>query len=194
MTGRDVLRRIRQQGGVIVRQRGSHVRVQLGECTTTVPVHRGEDISPGALRAIERDLAAVRGEGEVVAVSQGRYTVVYERDESGAWNAHVPEVPGCHTYGRSLRQARERIREALGLWVDDADQAELVPDIRLPRKAQTAVRRAKSARTLVARHQQQAAEATDQAVRRLAELGLSVRDTGEVLGISHQRAQQILSR
>jgi predicted RNase H-like HicB family nuclease len=136
----------------------------------------------------------VRGEGEVVAVSQGRYTVVYERDESGAWNAHVPEVPGCHTYGRSLRQARERIREALGLWVDDADQAELVPDIRLPRKAQTAVRRAKSARTLVARHQQQAAEAADQAVRCLAELGLSVRDAGEVLGISHQRAQQILSR
>lgn len=61
VTGRDVLRRIRQQGGVIVRQRGSHVRVQLGECTTTVPVHRGEDISPGALRAIERDLAPCVG-------------------------------------------------------------------------------------------------------------------------------------
>jgi predicted RNase H-like HicB family nuclease len=136
----------------------------------------------------------VRGEGEVLAVSQGRYTVVYERDESGAWNARVPEVPGRHTYGRSLRQARERIREALGLWVDDADRAELVPDIRLPRKAQAAVRRAKSARTLVARHQQRAAEAADQAVRCLAELGLSVRDTGDVLGISHQRAQQILSR
>jgi predicted RNase H-like HicB family nuclease len=80
----------------------------------------------------------------------------------------VPEVPGCHTYGRSLRQARERIREALGLWVDDADRAELVPDIRLPRKAQAAVRRAKSARTLVARHQRRAAEAADQAVRCLA--------------------------
>ena len=87
-------------------------------------------------------------------MSQGRYTVVYERDESGAWNAYVPEVPGCHTYGRSLRLARERIRETLGLWVDDADQA----------------------------------------IHCLAELGLSVRDAGEVLGISHQRAQQILSR
>jgi predicted RNase H-like HicB family nuclease len=136
----------------------------------------------------------VRGEGEVVAVSQGRYTVVYERDESGAWNAHVPEVPGCHTYGRSLRQARERIREALGLWVDDADQAELVPDIRLPRRVQTAVRRARTARARVAHQQQQAADAADEAVHRLAELGLGVRDAGEVLGISHQRVQQILSR
>lgn len=127
-------------------------------------------------------------------MSQGHYKVVYERDESGAWNAHAPEVPGCHTYGRSLRQARERIREALGLWVDDADAAQLVSDIRLPRQAQTAVRRARTARARVAHHQQEAAEAADQAVHCLAELGLSVRDAGEVLGISHQRAQQILSR
>jgi len=136
----------------------------------------------------------VRGNDEVAAVNQGRYTVVYERDESGAWNAHVPEVPGCHTYGRSLRQARERIREALGLWVDDADQAELVPHIRLPRKAHLAVRRAKSSRARVARDQQQATEAADEAIHCLAQLGLSVRDAGEVLGISHQRAQQLLSR
>jgi predicted RNase H-like HicB family nuclease len=53
------------------------------------------------------------------------YTVKIERDESGAWIARVPEVPGCHTYGRSLRQAKHRIREALSLWVDDADRAEL---------------------------------------------------------------------
>ena len=91
-------------------------------------------------------------------------------------------------------QTRERIREALGLWVDDADQAELVPDIRLPRRAQTAVRRARTARARVVRDQQEAAEAAEQAVRCLASIGLSVRDTGEVLGISHQRAQQLLSR
>jgi predicted RNA binding protein YcfA (HicA-like mRNA interferase family) len=62
MTGRDVLRRIRQLGGETVRQKGSHVRVQLGKCGTTVPVHRGEDLPAGTLRAIERDLAPCVGE------------------------------------------------------------------------------------------------------------------------------------
>jgi hypothetical protein len=72
----------------------------------------------------------------------------------------VVEVPGRHTYGRSIRQAERRIREALHLWVDDADQAELHSKIRLPRQAQNAVRRAKSARARVARDQQEAAKAT----------------------------------
>jgi predicted RNA binding protein YcfA (HicA-like mRNA interferase family) len=62
MTGRDVLRRIDQLGGVVVRQKGSHVRVELGECATTVPVHRGQDIPIGTLRQIERDLARCVGE------------------------------------------------------------------------------------------------------------------------------------
>ena len=62
MTGRDVLRRIRQLGGETVRQKGSHVRVQLGKCGTTVPVHRGEDLPAGTLLAIERDLAPCVGE------------------------------------------------------------------------------------------------------------------------------------
>jgi predicted RNase H-like HicB family nuclease len=119
--------------------------------------------------------------------------VIYERDESGAWNARVPEVPGAHTYGRSLQQARRRIREALDLWVDDAADAKFDEEIRVPREAQTAVRRAKSARAKVARGQKEAAEAARVAAQCLAELGLSVRDAGEVLEISHQRAQQILA-
>jgi len=126
-------------------------------------------------------------------VSKGRYTVVYERDESGAWLARVPDVPGCHTYGRSIRQAQSRIREALGLWVDDADQAELIPDIRLPRQARTVVSRAKAARARALKDQQEAAKAARDASRCLAALGLSARDASEVLGISHQRAQQLRS-
>ena len=61
-----------------------------------------------------------------------RYRLVLERDESAAWIARVPDVPGCHTYGRTLDQARRRIREALGLWVDDAATTEFVEQIHLP--------------------------------------------------------------
>jgi predicted RNA binding protein YcfA (HicA-like mRNA interferase family) len=56
MTGKELLRALRRRGCEEVRQRGSHVRVRCGDCQTTVPVHRGEDLPPGTLRAIERDL------------------------------------------------------------------------------------------------------------------------------------------
>ena len=47
------------------------------------------------------------------------YVAVYERDpEDDAWNVHIQDLDGCQTYGRSLRQAQTRIREALVLWLD----------------------------------------------------------------------------
>ena len=55
MTGREVLRVMQARGCVVVRQRGSHVRVRCGRCETTVPMHAGRDLAPGTLRAIERD-------------------------------------------------------------------------------------------------------------------------------------------
>ncbi|HLA77813.1 MAG TPA: type II toxin-antitoxin system HicA family toxin [Vicinamibacteria bacterium] len=63
MTGKDVLRQLRGVGCREVRKRGSHVRVECGECTTTVPVHAGQDLPPGTLRAIERDLEPCLGKG-----------------------------------------------------------------------------------------------------------------------------------
>jgi len=61
MTGRDVLRRLRELGCEVVRQKGSHMRIRCGKCHTTVPVHRGVDLPPGTLRAIERDLEPCLG-------------------------------------------------------------------------------------------------------------------------------------
>ncbi|MGH3030906.1 MAG: type II toxin-antitoxin system HicA family toxin [Gaiellaceae bacterium] len=61
MTGRGLLRRLRRLGCEQVRQRGSHVRVRCDSCETTVPVHAGEDLPPGTLRAIERDLEPCLG-------------------------------------------------------------------------------------------------------------------------------------
>jgi len=122
-----------------------------------------------------------------------KYTVRIERDETGAWLARVPEVPGCHTYGRSLRQAKRRIREALSLWVTDADRADLSFDIRLPRDTGRAVATARSVRKAADRAQREAMEATKRAAADLTgSFGLSVRDTAELLELSHQRVQQLL--
>lgn len=62
MTGRELLRILRRQFGCrIVRQRGSHVIVRCGKCQTTVPVHAGEDLGPGLLSQIQRDLEPCLG-------------------------------------------------------------------------------------------------------------------------------------
>ncbi len=63
MKARDLLRLVRDKGGEVVRQKGSHVRVRCGSCFTTVPDRGSRDIPPGTLRAIERDLEPALGKG-----------------------------------------------------------------------------------------------------------------------------------
>ncbi|MBZ0253160.1 MAG: type II toxin-antitoxin system HicA family toxin [Candidatus Methylomirabilis sp.] len=63
MTGKELLKTLRGLGCEEVRRRGSHVRVRCGKCSTTVPVHAGEELGRGLLRAIERDLEPCLGKG-----------------------------------------------------------------------------------------------------------------------------------
>jgi predicted RNase H-like HicB family nuclease len=95
------------------------------------------------------------------------YTVRIERDESGAWLARVPAVPGCRTHGRSLRQVKRRIREDLSLRVADAHRAELSFEIQLPPDARHLVRTAHSARDAADRTQREARETTRRAAGEL---------------------------
>jgi predicted RNase H-like HicB family nuclease len=119
--------------------------------------------------------------------------VILERDESGAWIARVPSVRGCHTHGRTLDQARRRIREALSLWIDDAESAELIEDIRLPAPVRTAIRRSRAARKQAMLERERAQAAMKQAAETLVEdVGLGLRDAGELLEMSHQRVQQLV--
>jgi predicted RNase H-like HicB family nuclease len=125
----------------------------------------------------------------MVAVTQ--YDVTIERDESGAWLAEVPAVPGCHTQGRSIMQALNRTREALGLWVDDAAGAQLVAHVNPPAELRTIVRRLAQARE---REQQVHVETRSvlfEALEEAIDSGLSVRDTAELVGLSPQRVHQL---
>jgi predicted RNase H-like HicB family nuclease len=49
---------------------------------------------------------------------QHQFDVVIERDEEGYYVASVPQLPGCHTQGRSLDELTERIREAVALCLE----------------------------------------------------------------------------
>src|SRR5438094_181331 len=94
------------------------------------------------------------------------YRVIYERDESGRWVASVSGVRGCHTQGRTIDQARRRIREALSLFVKDAAGVTLEDDIRLPGDVRRLI-----AKYLSSRHQAETLEArAAAAARRVVEV------------------------
>jgi predicted RNase H-like HicB family nuclease len=123
-----------------------------------------------------------------------RYTVTYERDESGWWVAQVKEASAAITQGRTVAQARTRIREALALVIGDkeAEAAKLVDDVRLPARVKRSLARVAAARRKAEAAQTASVQATGEAVRILAkDMGLSVRDVGELVGLSHQRVHQL---
>jgi predicted RNase H-like HicB family nuclease len=124
------------------------------------------------------------------------YKVRYQRDrESGWWVAQVKEVPATITQGRTIAEARRRIREALALALDDdtaATKAELINDVKLPPDARRALARARADRKRLEIETRRTRATTAAAVQKLIKsVGLRVRDAGELLGISHQRVQQI---
>jgi predicted RNase H-like HicB family nuclease len=120
------------------------------------------------------------------------YRVEYERDESGHWIATVRGVAGCRTYGRTIEEARRRVREALATAVDDADTAALADCVKLPKPIERDLARARRLRRAADEQQVAASFAARKAVRALvSELGLSVRDVGTLLGVSGQRVHEL---
>jgi predicted RNase H-like HicB family nuclease len=51
------------------------------------------------------------------------FDVIFEKDESGYVVAFAPELPGCHTQGRTLREAAGRIKEAIRLYLETAAES-----------------------------------------------------------------------
>jgi len=121
------------------------------------------------------------------------YRVTYERDESGWWVATVRGVRGCHTQGRTVDEARRRIREALGLFVDNARKASIVDNVKLPSAATNAIRTYASLRRRADEEDRRAARAARRAGRvlRTGKLKMSARDAARLLGLSHQRVHQL---
>lgn len=122
-----------------------------------------------------------------------KYRVVYERDETNWWVARVPRLRGCHTQGRTIDEARSRIREAMALFVDGADAVQLVDDVKLPSEVSRQLVAYRTARSNAVKEQERAQLRAKSVVKILTKkMRLSVRDTGKLLGLSHQRVQQLL--
>jgi predicted RNase H-like HicB family nuclease len=120
--------------------------------------------------------------------------------EDGAWLADVPDLPGAHTWARSLAGLRRGVREVIVLMADLPDAAvadETAFDVRwrfdLPGRLGDEVTDAIERRRRLRDLEHAARDATARAARDLHDQGVSYRDSAEILGVSYQRVQQLVS-
>jgi RNA polymerase sigma factor (sigma-70 family) len=123
---------------------------------------------------------------------KGRYTAVYSREPDGAWivyiRGHRHEI---HTFARSLRRAREHIRDALSLWYDDAETATIVDRVELEPELGEEVAETEELARLHSELSQKLTEKRRRTVRLLQKSGMGTRDIAELLALSQQRVSQI---
>lgn len=119
------------------------------------------------------------------------YTAIAQR--SGPWWAiEVPELRGVFTQARNLDQAAAMARDAIALFLDAAPDS-IAVELRVvaPPEVQSVVDEALMARYEAERARAAAASAMRRAVAAAAKAGITSRDTGRMLRVSHQRVAQV---
>jgi len=46
------------------------------------------------------------------------FKIVVEKDETGYYVAEVPALPGCVTQGRTIKEVKKNIKEAIKGWLE----------------------------------------------------------------------------
>ena len=119
------------------------------------------------------------------------YKATVERDEAGWWVATVRGVPGVHTQGRTLKQVRKRAQEAL----EAAKLGAVVSKFELrPTDLRTMLRQVDAARKRHVKSGVAVQNLLRRAARKLNAKGVGRRDSGELLGMSFQRVQQLVEQ
>ena len=120
------------------------------------------------------------------------YSVTYRRDPSDdAWLVEVDGMPDVYTFGRTLEEAAVNAREAIAVTVVLSEsELELhehfaVGGVDVEELASLRDRAQELHEIYLSRQRA--------AALRLAEAGVSRRDSARMLGVSHQRVQQLVA-
>jgi predicted RNase H-like HicB family nuclease len=133
-----------------------------------------------------------------LVVTQGmserlRYKALCTR-EGGWWAVDVPDVPGVHPQAKRLDQAESMARDAIALMLEvpsDSFDVEVEPvlDADVDKALEEWI---ESIQALEDTKQQVAMAIAALLILLVRQHGLSYRDAGRIVGLSHQRVQQIL--
>jgi len=58
------------------------------------------------------------------------FEVILEPEDEGGYHVFCPALKGCHSYGATREEALEKIKEAIGLWLESAREL----GIKLPQR------------------------------------------------------------
>lgn len=136
----------------------------------------------------------MRTNGSTQGVARHTYEVVAQRD-GRYWFLRVAELPGLFSQVRRLDQADEMARDAIAAFLDIAPGSfEVSVVVELPGDLQRDVASVNDLRDVIARSEREYADLTRRLAARLVEgEGLTVREAGRVLGVSHQRIAQLVA-
>lgn len=121
------------------------------------------------------------------------FIVTAQRGSTNVWVLECAEV-GAVSQTRRLDQAADEMREAIAYQAglpENEVEINVVPI--LPDGYETHRMRAEQARIVEANARQEAAREARQAAQVLKEQGLPLRDIGTIMGISYQRAAQLVA-
>ena len=117
-----------------------------------------------------------------VATRDGRY-----------WLVHVPELDQ-YTQARTISEVEPMARDLISLIQDVPDDSfQIERQVDLPESVRHYLELADKYAAEAAWHQSEAANQRRFAAREMRAQGMTFRDIGAALGISHQRAQQLIS-
>jgi hypothetical protein len=122
------------------------------------------------------------------------HRVVYRRNAAGRWVATVPGRRRCRGEGKTLRQARQRLRASLAKVVEDPFEIDFLEDVRLPPPSRVRLVGYWKARRKLEGATEQADRAAAAALGALLALRLNLKDVADLLGLPPLKLARLKKR
>ncbi len=120
------------------------------------------------------------------------FIAIYEHDEvNGGWGVRIEGLERSQDRGGSILSAQARVRRMVAWRFREDPELPLVED-QFPPEIAAVAKRVDRSRREADRAVTRAQRELRQGVRELVRLGLSRRDSAAVLGLSHQRIQELV--
>jgi hypothetical protein len=120
------------------------------------------------------------------------YTATCQRSQ-GWWAIRIPEVQGAFSQARRLHEVERMVRDVISLALEvPPDSFDVRVVVTLSEPSQRVLDRALELRHEAHLAAASAARATVESVRSMVDDGLTIREAGQLLSISHQRVAQLL--